>query len=118
MRRVLVIAALLAGSAPAHADDNVDLGTTWFQETRAGGLGGLTVIHPQVDLGVDLGEHFGLDAGWSADAVARDLESWLIDDAAWRAARERLQAMEPPGAAERCARALLAACGEAVLCPS
>ena len=57
-------------------------------------------------------------AGWSADAVARDLESWLIDDAAWRAARERLQAMEPPGAAERCARALLAACGEAVLCPS
>jgi hypothetical protein len=70
MRRILVIAALLAGSAPAHADDNVDLGTTWFQETRAGGLGGLTVIHPQVDLGVDLGEHFGLDAGWSADVVS------------------------------------------------
>jgi|GEM_PF-1629704 UDP-N-acetylglucosamine:LPS N-acetylglucosamine transferase len=51
--------------------------------------------------------------GWSATAVARDLETWLIrDPATWHAARQRLQTMEPPGAADRCARALLAACGE------
>ncbi|HTM19178.1 MAG TPA: DUF3570 domain-containing protein [Kofleriaceae bacterium] len=69
MRRLAAIALLLA-SSPAHADDNVDASTTWFQETRAGGQGGLTVIHPQLDLGIDLGDHFGLDAGWNADVVS------------------------------------------------
>jgi hypothetical protein len=61
---------LVAAPAPARADDRVDLTTTWFQETRAGGLGGLMVIHPQLDLGSDLGEHVTLDLGWSADVVS------------------------------------------------
>ena len=53
----------------AHAEDRVDFTTTWFQERRAGGLGGLTIIHPQLDVGVDLGEHTTLGAGYSADVV-------------------------------------------------
>ena len=70
MRAPLTIALCLLAAAPARADDNVDLGTTWFQEKRSGGLGGLTVLHPQVDLGIDMGDHVGLDAGWSADVVS------------------------------------------------
>ncbi len=65
-----VAATLTAvGPAPAAADDKIDLTTTWYQENRQGGLGGLTVIHPQLDLGVDVGEHVTLDLGYSADAV-------------------------------------------------
>ncbi len=44
--------------------------TTWYQEQRRGNLGGLTVIHPQVDLGIDLGENLTLDLGYSADIVS------------------------------------------------
>lgn len=57
-------------ATPARADDKVDLTTTWYQENRQGGLGGLTVIHPQLDLGIDAGEHVTLDVGYSADAVS------------------------------------------------
>ncbi|HVK74162.1 MAG TPA: DUF3570 domain-containing protein [Kofleriaceae bacterium] len=73
MRRAASIAALLAAPAllasPAAAEDKVDLTTTWYQENRQGGLGGLTVIHPQLDIGIDVGEHVTLDIGYSADAV-------------------------------------------------
>ncbi len=41
-----------------------------FAEKRDGGKGGLTVVHPQADLGVDLGRYVTLDAGYSADAVS------------------------------------------------
>lgn len=54
----------------AHADDRVDATTTWFQEQRRGNLGGLTVIHPQVDLGTDVGENTSLGLGYSADVVS------------------------------------------------
>ena len=64
-----LIAALALGGGTARADDHVDLTTTWFQESRTGGLGGLTVIHPQFDAGADLGEHVAVDLGWSADVV-------------------------------------------------
>ena len=73
MRRDLALALLttsLAAIGPARADDKIDLTTTWFQENRRGDKGGLTVIHPQVDLGVDLGEHVTLDASYTADAVS------------------------------------------------
>ncbi len=62
-------AALAATLGAAAAEDKVELTTTWYQENRQGGLGGLTVIHPQLDLGVALGETVALSAGYSADAV-------------------------------------------------
>jgi uncharacterized protein DUF3570 len=66
----VALAALAAVASPAAADDRIGATTTWFQEAREGGLGGLTVIHPQVDVGVDAGEHVGVDLGWSADVVS------------------------------------------------
>ena len=53
----------------ARADDGIDLNTTWYQEQRQGGQGGLTVIHPQLDATVDVGEHTNLAIGYAADAV-------------------------------------------------
>ena len=41
-----------------------------FAEKRDGGKGGLTVIHPQADVGFDLGRYVTLDAGYAADAVS------------------------------------------------
>ncbi len=64
-----VVAGLLV-AAPAMAEDRVEVSTTWYQEQRQGGQGGLTVIHPQVDMGVDLGNHVSLGAHYSADAVS------------------------------------------------
>jgi len=63
------VLALLLSAGIAHADDKVDVTTTWYQENRAGDKGGLTVVHPQVDLGVDVGEHTSLEIGYTADAV-------------------------------------------------
>jgi hypothetical protein len=68
-RGALAVAVLTAGAGVARAEDKVDLTTTWYQEARKGGQGGLTVVHPQLDVGIDLGDHVTLDAGWSADAV-------------------------------------------------
>ena len=69
MRPAVAILVLAAMAAPAAAEDKVDFTTTWYQENRQGGLGGLTVIHPQLDLGVDVGEKVSLEVGYSADAV-------------------------------------------------
>lgn len=57
------------GAADAHADDRAEISTTLFEERRAGDKGGLTVVHPQVDVGTDIGSHVGLDVGYAADAV-------------------------------------------------
>lgn len=67
----LALAGLLGAliPLPAAADDRVDFTTTWYQEQRRGNLGGLTVIHPQLDVAVDLGESTELSAGYAADAV-------------------------------------------------
>ncbi|HVV84745.1 MAG TPA: DUF3570 domain-containing protein [Kofleriaceae bacterium] len=70
---LVAVAGLAAGVVavrPARADDKVDVGTTWFQENRKGGKGGLTVIHPEVDLGVDAGDHVSISASYTADAVS------------------------------------------------
>lgn len=73
LARVVVgglVAATLVVGAEAHADDHVESTTTWFQEKRAGGLGGLTVIHPQLDIGIDAGETMTLGLGYDADVVS------------------------------------------------
>jgi hypothetical protein len=67
---VAAVIALATIQATALADDRVDASTTWFQEKRSGGAKGLTVLHPQVDLGADLGETVSLDLGYSADVVS------------------------------------------------
>ena len=57
----------------AQADDRAEVSTAVFSEQRAGGKGGLTVVHPQVDLGTDIGNHVSLDIGYAADRdKARD----------------------------------------------
>ncbi|ACY14938.1 DUF3570 domain-containing protein [Haliangium ochraceum] len=88
LRRARIVAAALATAAlglpsvwapaaleralggVAHAEDRADVTTTYYQEQRRGGLGGLTVIHPQADLSVDLGETTTVSAGYSADVVS------------------------------------------------
>lgn len=67
---VLLSAAVTCWVSGARADDRVDATTTWFQEKREGGLGGLTVIHPQLDFGVDVGESTSLGFGYAADIVS------------------------------------------------
>lgn len=69
MRTSLAVIVLVATAVPAVAEDKIDFTTTWYQENRQGGLGGLTVIHPQLDLGIDAGEKVSLELGYSADAV-------------------------------------------------
>lgn len=64
------ICSLGVGVAPAAADDRAEVSTTFFQEQRQGGQGGLTVVHPQVDVGFDLGNHVDVAAHYSADAVS------------------------------------------------
>jgi len=66
----LAIAFVVATIGVAHADDRAEVSTAVFSEQRAGGKGGLTVVHPQVDLGTDIGNHVSLDIGYSADAVS------------------------------------------------
>ena len=57
-------------SGVAHADDRAEVSTSLFSEQRAGGKGGLTVVHPQLDVGTDIGNHVSLDVGYAADAVS------------------------------------------------
>ena len=70
-RRAIFFALALVVAAPqlAHADDRAEASTSLFAEKRDGGKGGLTVVHPQADFGVDLGRFFTLDASYAADAV-------------------------------------------------
>jgi hypothetical protein len=71
MRLQLAVAALgVAAAATARADDRAEISTSLFAESREGGKGGLTVIHPQADVGVDLGRFVTLDASYAADAVS------------------------------------------------
>jgi hypothetical protein len=66
----LVGLGVFAAPLSAFADDKVDATTTWYQEKRQGNLGGLTVVHPQFDVGTDVGEHTTLDLGYAADVVS------------------------------------------------
>jgi hypothetical protein len=68
MRLQLTIAVLLLAT-PAFAEDRVDSTVTWFSERRAEGES-LQVIHPQLDLGIDLGGVLSLGGSYSADIVS------------------------------------------------
>lgn len=69
MQLRLPIAILGLIASVAHAEDRAQISTMLFQEQRAGDKGGLTVVHPQLDVGTDIGRHVGLDIGYAADAV-------------------------------------------------
>src|SRR5262245_9151891 len=62
--------AAVTASAPARADDRAEVSTSLFTESRDGGKGGLTVVHPQANFGIDLGRFVTLDASYAADAVS------------------------------------------------
>jgi hypothetical protein len=66
----LALAAVIGRATPARAEDRAEVSTSLFAEKRDGGKGGLTVIHPQADLGIDLGRFFTLNAAYAADAVS------------------------------------------------
>lgn len=68
--RYLLVLVLVASAHLAHADDRAEVSTTVFAEQRDGGQGGLFVVHPQADVGTDIGRHVTLDVGYSADAVS------------------------------------------------
>ena len=70
LTRIAALVAIVLAAAPARADDRAEVSTSLFAEQRDGGKGGLTVIHPQADLGVDLGRFVTLDASYAADAVS------------------------------------------------
>ena len=57
-------------TSSALAEDRAEVSTTVFAEQRDGNEGGLTVIHPQADVGTDIGRHVTLDLGYAADAVS------------------------------------------------
>jgi hypothetical protein len=61
---------LVVSTHSAFADDRAEVSTSVFEERRQGDKGGLTVVHPQVDVGGDIGSHVSLDAAYSADAVS------------------------------------------------
>ena len=64
------VGVLAAVTGVARADDRAEVSTALFSEARDGGKGGLTVVHPQADVGFDLGRYVSLEAGYSADAVS------------------------------------------------
>ncbi len=68
-RHIAIAVLVIAPTTLAHAEDRAEISTALFQEQRDGGKGGLTVVHPQVDLGTDIGRHVTLDVGYAADAV-------------------------------------------------
>jgi hypothetical protein len=65
----LAVWAGASGAARADEADSATVTTTWYQEQRQGGLGGLTVIHPQAGVSTG-GEHVKVDLGYSADVVS------------------------------------------------
>jgi hypothetical protein len=64
------VAVMSAVAPAARADDRAEISTSLFAEQRDGGKGGLTVIHPQADFGIDLGRFVTVDAAYSADVVS------------------------------------------------
>jgi hypothetical protein len=74
-------AAVLCAAPPARADDRLDLTTTWYLERRRGPEGGLSVVHPQLDMEVDAGDAVSLGVGYSADVVSGATASVFSVDA-------------------------------------
>ncbi len=81
LRVTCVLFAVVAAAGVASADDHAEVSTTVFAESRDGGQGGLRVLHPQADVGTDLGKHVTLDIGYSADAVSGATSSTFQVDA-------------------------------------
>jgi hypothetical protein len=77
---LLVMIAAMVVPRVAGADDEIDATTTWFQEPREGPKG-LTVIHPVLGVGIDLGSVFDLSLGYSADIVSGATPSVFSVDA-------------------------------------
>lgn len=71
-RAAAIAAAAITAAAPgaAIAEDRAEVSTALFAEQRDGGKGGLTVIHPQMLFGIDLGRFVTLDVGYAADIVS------------------------------------------------
>ena len=65
-----MLVATVATVGVSHAEDRAEVSTTLFSEQRAGDKGGLLVVHPQLDVGTDIGRHVSLDIGYAADAVS------------------------------------------------
>jgi hypothetical protein len=68
----LLIASTIALTSVGHlarAEDRAEVSTAVFEEKRDGTKGGLTVVHPQANFGIDLGRYVTFDAGYAADAV-------------------------------------------------
>ena len=63
-----------ASTPLARADDRVDTTLTWFQEQRSAS-DSLTVVHPQLDVGFDVGDHLAIGLGYQADIVSGATES-------------------------------------------
>jgi len=66
----IAVIAVIAAAAPAFADDRAEVSTSVFAEKRDGNKGGLIVVHPQADFGIDLGRFVDLGASYAADAVS------------------------------------------------
>lgn len=75
------LVALAAWARVAMAEEQASASTTWYQEKRGGSLGGVTVIHPQVDVGFGVGDHVDVDGGYSADVVSGATSSVYSVDA-------------------------------------
>jgi len=69
-RSLLVLCATGLAPGLALAEDRAEFSTALFAEKRDGGKGGLTVVHPQADFGIDLGRFVTLDVSYAADAVS------------------------------------------------
>lgn len=69
LTRLLALLLLGVSASPARAEDRAQISTMLFQESRSGDKGGLTVVHPQVDVGADIGRFVGVDLRYAADAV-------------------------------------------------
>ncbi len=67
---LLVLCATGLVPGVALAEDRAEFSTALFAEKRDGGKGGLTVVHPQADFGIDLGRFVTLDIAYAADAVS------------------------------------------------
>ncbi len=67
---IAAAATTTAAATSAWADDRAEVSTALFAEKRDGSKGGLIVVHPQADFGVDLGRFVTLDVAYAADAVS------------------------------------------------
>src|SRR6188508_169989 len=70
LQLTLALGALVAVATPAFADDVAEFSTTLFAEKRDGNSGRLTVIHPQLLFGIDIGRFTTFDFAYAADVVS------------------------------------------------